>query len=243
MIAGVIESFVDLTYRGLSLGRRIRLSQVRPSSGALELSAPMPVGTQIAIATDDGVSFDATVTWIHEQVGGSDRPPGMTVAPALTAALAAAWWSARVVLPDDEAASATQVTADAGADPGRSATHAHSAPTVAMPALELPAEAFPDRGPSGEPAVVTDPAALGEAGPHDVIEDGNRTMIMAPVDLATLGLDAGATGEPGATSDATGAAGGAGGDEGADAAEPVAHLASSTLQPPGRGRKKRRLRR
>src|SRR5262249_44950456 len=67
----VLESFVDLTYRGLSLGRRVRLSQVRPSSGYLELPAPMPVGTQIALATDDGVTFDATVTWIHEQVGSS----------------------------------------------------------------------------------------------------------------------------------------------------------------------------
>ena len=41
----MIESFVDLTYRGLSLGRRIKLTQVRPTSGTLELVSPMPVGT------------------------------------------------------------------------------------------------------------------------------------------------------------------------------------------------------
>ncbi|HZJ62027.1 MAG TPA: hypothetical protein VFD36_00775, partial [Kofleriaceae bacterium] len=97
------ESFVDLTYRGLSLGRRIKLTQVRPTSGYLELPSPMPVGTQVAIATDDGVSFDATVAWIYEQVAGTDRTPGMVVIPELAAESAAAWWKARVALPDDEA--------------------------------------------------------------------------------------------------------------------------------------------
>jgi hypothetical protein len=98
----VNESFVDLTYRGLSLGRRIKLTQMRPSSGYLELPSPMPVGTHIAVAADDGVQFEATVAWIHEQVAGSDRPPGMVVIPELDADAAAAWWKAHVVLPDDE---------------------------------------------------------------------------------------------------------------------------------------------
>jgi hypothetical protein len=99
----VIESFVDLTYRGLSLGRRIKLGQVRPSSGYVELPAPMPVGTRVAIATDEGVTIEAVVTWVYEQVAGSDRTPGMIVAPALTAAAAAAWWQDRVALPEDDA--------------------------------------------------------------------------------------------------------------------------------------------
>jgi hypothetical protein len=98
----VIESFVDLTYRGLSLGRRIKLSQVRPSSGHLELAIPMPVGTHVAIATDDGVTFDATVSWVYEQVAGTDRTPGMVVVPVLAADPAASWWKARVALPDEE---------------------------------------------------------------------------------------------------------------------------------------------
>lgn len=99
----MIESFVDLTYRGLSLGRRVRLSQVRPSAGYLELPAPMPVGSEIAIAAEDGTAFDAVVTGVHEQVAGSDRTPGMIVAPALAAEAASAWWAARVSLPDDDA--------------------------------------------------------------------------------------------------------------------------------------------
>ncbi|MEO7731024.1 MAG: hypothetical protein ABIY55_08645 [Kofleriaceae bacterium] len=98
----MIESFVDLTYRGLALGRRIKLTEVRPSTAFVELAAPMPVGTQVAIVTDDGLALDATVTWIHEQVAGAERTPGMIVAPMLSGEAAAAWWQARVALPDDE---------------------------------------------------------------------------------------------------------------------------------------------
>src|SRR3569833_2416655 len=56
------ESFVDLTYRGLTLGRKVKLTQVRPSSGILEHVSPMLVGTSIVIASDDGSLFDAVVT-------------------------------------------------------------------------------------------------------------------------------------------------------------------------------------
>src|SRR6185312_6054343 len=63
------ESFVDLTYRGLALGRKVKLTQVRPSSGYLELAAPMPVGTSIGIAADDGTLFDAIVMDVREQAG------------------------------------------------------------------------------------------------------------------------------------------------------------------------------
>ena len=97
----MIESFVDLTYRGLALGRRIKLTQVRPTTGYLELPMPMPVGTLIAISTDEGVTLEATVTQIHEQVGGSERVPGMAVKPALGAEAASSWWQARVALPEE----------------------------------------------------------------------------------------------------------------------------------------------
>ncbi|MGE0870230.1 MAG: hypothetical protein AB7P03_16820 [Kofleriaceae bacterium] len=102
----MIESFVDLTYRGMSLARRVKLTQVRPSTCYLEMPAPMPVGTTIRIATDDGIELEATVTAIHEQVGGSDKPPGMTVAPKLAGDAsdpAVAWFKARVALPEETA--------------------------------------------------------------------------------------------------------------------------------------------
>ena len=100
----MIESFVDLTYRGLSLGRRVKLSHVRPSTGYLETPAPMPVGTSIQISTDEGVSIEAKVTAIHEQTGGSDKPPGMTVAPSLAGEALESWWRARVAYPDEDIA-------------------------------------------------------------------------------------------------------------------------------------------
>src|SRR4051794_15961410 len=102
----MIESFVDLTYRGLALGRRVKLTQVRPTTGYLEVAAPMPVGTAIAIATDEGVVFEAIVAEVHEQIGGSERVAGMVVQPTFATPAAAgkgaeletakAWWSERI---------------------------------------------------------------------------------------------------------------------------------------------------
>jgi hypothetical protein len=126
---GVIESFVDLTYRGLSLGRRVRLSQVRPSTGYLELPAPMPVGSQIAITAEDGTAFDAVVTAIHEQVAGADRTPGMIVAPALADEPAAVWWAARVSLPDDDAFRPRAATGSGRIRPATVRPRSHTTPT------------------------------------------------------------------------------------------------------------------
>src|ERR1700691_2895932 len=94
------ESFVELTYRGLAVARRVKLTQVRPSTGYLELPTPMPVGTAIGIASDDGLVTSAIVAEIHEQVGGSEFSPGMLVKPALDSDAVRTWWSARVTLPE-----------------------------------------------------------------------------------------------------------------------------------------------
>src|SRR3569623_296768 len=95
------ESFVDLSYRGLALARRVKLTQVRPSTGYVEMPTPLPVGTHVAITTDDGVAIEAIVAEIHEQIGGATHTPGMLVKPALDGA-GADWWKARVVAPDPE---------------------------------------------------------------------------------------------------------------------------------------------
>src|SRR5262245_55708669 len=89
------ESFVDVSYRGLDLGKRLKLRDVRSDAGYLEIPLPMPVGTQIEIAVDEGLKIEATVTGVHEQVAGSDQHPGMRVRPALAGG-AAQWWQARV---------------------------------------------------------------------------------------------------------------------------------------------------
>src|SRR5438067_315981 len=109
------ESFVDLTYRGLSLGRRMKLSDVRPTTACVETPAPMPVGTQIAILTDDTVALEAVVVEVREQVAGSERVPGMIVRPRLDGDSAKTWWKSRVSMPEPEAKRAPAVAAAAAA--------------------------------------------------------------------------------------------------------------------------------
>jgi hypothetical protein len=200
----MIESFVDLTYRGLSLGRRVKLTQVRPSTGYVETPAPMPVGTAISIATDDGITLDAMVMAIHEQVGGSDRVPGMIVAPALADDAQQSWWKARVALPEEPPVSMrvkpvtvrprTQTIVEAPLPEPVAAE-----PTLAMPAVE-------DEPPDGRTKVMDaidqetlerltrrseEIPAVSTTGDHEVVDDGKKTMMMDAIDPAALGLDMG----------------------------------------------------
>lgn len=163
-------SFVDLSYRGLALARRVKLTQVRPSSGYVEMPAPMPVGTSIVIATDEGVSIDAVVAEIHEQVGGATRTPGMLVQPALSGA-AAEWWKAHVVEPD----------------PGDVGHTDPKVPTtiVGRRRAEM-AEGVPELIDDGRNTAVMDAV---EPEPAAIQDDGKRTTMMDAVDLAALGLD------------------------------------------------------
>ncbi|HEY0194188.1 MAG TPA: hypothetical protein VGC42_23900, partial [Kofleriaceae bacterium] len=190
------ESFVDLTYRGISLGKRIKLGQVRPSTGWLEVAAPMPVGTPLVIATDDGVAIDATVTWVHESVTGADRPPGMVVSPALGVEASAAWWKARVELPEEEAPRRLTRTRPVTLRPRTQTLQtpppqgavAESAPSLAA---DLAARVAAAAGVAPPP--VTAPAsprdAMRRTGEHQVIDDGNRTTIMQAIDPTQLPAD------------------------------------------------------
>lgn len=81
---------MDLMYRGLALGNRVRLTEAQVSAGFLELAAPMPVGTTMTLSTDEGVSFEVTVVEVCEQA-----TPGMVVKPVVSPA-AEAWWGANV---------------------------------------------------------------------------------------------------------------------------------------------------
>jgi hypothetical protein len=90
------DCFVDVSYRGLEVGRRLRMRDFAADRAYVELPTPMPVGTPLEIATDEGPRIAAVVARVHEQVGGSDQPPGMRITPALAGAGdAAAWWQAR----------------------------------------------------------------------------------------------------------------------------------------------------
>ena len=188
----MIESFVDLTYRGLQLGRRVKLTHVRPSTGYLELPSPMPIGTPIAIATDEGVVLEAIVTEIHEQVGGSDRTPGMTVSPRLTEDPAQAWWRARVALPEEEPPSARNRPVTLRPRP-------HTRPQP--PASVAVAEPEPSGSTTTMMPVVDQElleqltrntgeieALVRHTGEHKLVDDGNETSVMEAMDPAALGL-------------------------------------------------------
>lgn len=182
----MIESFVDLTYRGLSLGRRVKLAQVRPTSGYLEMPTPMPVGTTIAIATDEGVAIEAIVTAIHEQVGGSDKPPGMRVSPTLDDA-AKSWWSARVALPDEPTSAPKPEPQPDPASPSRSrpVTIQPRVPVAVVAAEPSVPEPIVDN--NNKKTVVMeaiDPSLIDQT-----ITDNGRTTMMDAVDLKALGLD------------------------------------------------------
>lgn len=86
------EAFVDLLYRGLPLGSRARMSQFDAHHAYVELPAPMPVGTLIAIQAEGG-PISAHVIEIHEQTAGSEHPPGMRVRPVLDGEAKLAWWA------------------------------------------------------------------------------------------------------------------------------------------------------
>jgi len=164
------ESFVDLTYRGLPLGRRIKLTQIRPSTGYLEHPTPMPVGTRIAIATDEGVGIDAVVMQIHEQVGGSDQPPGMTIAPALAEGAPASWWKERVALPElapppPPQGGAVLVlprtrTVESPPPAGAEERADDAGGTMRMPAIEEPAPGPVAAAEAAESARVTEPTQV-----------------------------------------------------------------------------------
>jgi hypothetical protein len=178
----MIESFVDLTYRGLSLGRRVKLADVRPTTGYVEMPAPMPVGTAIAIITDDTVALDAIVVEVHEQVAGSSLPPGMVVRPKLEGDAAKAWWNQRVTMPE---------LAKAGPPaPVPAPPIIPAAPVVVVskrvtnPGLGVP-ELLDDGQVTGVMEVAVDPDA--ESVPV-LVDDGKKTTAMDAVDLAALGL-------------------------------------------------------
>ena len=247
-----MESFVDLAYRGLTLGRRIKLTQMRPSTGYLEHPTPMPVGTAVSIKTDDGVVFDAVVVYVYEQIGGSERAPGMTVKPTFGDAGLASWWSHRVTLPEldptrHERSRSTSVRPRSRTVPPEPAIVAPVDLTVRPTSPGAPSES-PSTTEITQPIAYTHVApqpqlasapidsrnsivASGEITPksrgekktsvmnavdqellerltrepddierlvstseHEVVDDGQRTMVMEAIDPAALGLDVTASG-------------------------------------------------
>lgn len=175
------DAFVDLSYRGLVLGKRIKLTHVRPATGYLELPTPMPVGTSIGIAADDGTLFEALVAEVREQTAGAgpDNPPGMIVKPKLDGDAQRTWWTAHLEKVAKEAP----------------APDADGKVTVRSPRMTgqmaVPELVDDGRNTSVMEAVTDDtviaPPIEVESAP--LVDDGKHTVAMDAVDLAALGLD------------------------------------------------------
>ena len=178
------ESFVDLSYRGLALGKRIKLTQVRAAAGYLEMPAPMPVGTTIGIATDDGILLEATVAEVREQVTGSDRVPGMIVRPKLDADEARTWWKQRVSVEDE------QPMPEADADGKVTVRSRRMSAGVAVPELVDDGRNTAVMSVMDDAAAEAVLAAAASVATADtpIVDDGKRTMMMEAVDLEALGL-------------------------------------------------------
>jgi hypothetical protein len=198
------ETLVDLGYRGVTFVKRVKLVQVRPASGFIELSAPMPVGTRLALA-DDALTIPAVVTRVREQVAGASGPVGMIVAPMLEHDAARAWWEARVELPAEPEPAARSITAEptramvaapvASAPRTTAPMAAVAAPMAApMAAIAAPQDAAPqDRDVAGAAVAAALVAATRASpamrpSPAAMVEDDHskRTTVMDAVTAGVL---------------------------------------------------------
>ena len=227
------DAFVDVAYRGLEVGRRLKLHDVGPRTAHLEHGTPMPVGCELAIRTDAGLSIRVMVIRVHEQVAGAELPPGMRVRADQLEGDAAGWWSALVSREDPEIPElpvtpvvpmprAEQVAEPPEAEETEVAVaRAHDTTVMNVPELAAvlaAAEAEEARG--------SESSGNGAAGKRDLAAapQAGRTMVMSaaeieaitgetPVDEEHEGDEGGETTDPNARTDAGNGEPGANGDE------------------------------
>src|SRR5687768_13344061 len=209
-----MESFVDVSYHGIEVARRVKLTEVAPNGGYLEVAAPMPVGTTLLLSIEGGVTITATVRGVHEQVGGSERPPGMRVKPVLEGEAATRWWAERVTLIADGAptsrrthemtavedetvrAVAERAREDSGVPPlGRRDTREMNPAEVRAALLAAQAEehklGIPRKPVVPDAVTPADGVPAAMADDDGLVDDGKRTEVMSAVDpeiLARLGV-------------------------------------------------------
>ena len=185
-----MESFVDITYRGLEVGRRVKLTEVSAEVGYVEVAIPMPVGTKLDVTIGDGLSFGATVRGVHEQVSGSPRPPGMVIAPELAAEPAQRWWAERVTVKEAPRAPRTAPIAAVDAEAARVAAErdrkASGAPPIgARTTRPMPSPEVQDVAMVGEAAGVYEDLAR-RRDDDGIVDDGKKTEVMEAVDPEML---------------------------------------------------------
>jgi hypothetical protein len=151
------EAFVDLSYRGLVLGKRVRLLQVGPRSAYVAHDAPMPVGTELVLTVDESLAIRAQVARVREG-DSKDGPAGMWLWAGAAEQRARAWWDEHVSADDPripepgggrirvEAPVATAPTPESPAA-SRDLEVAEQAGHAVDTAAAMPSDPQPDRGP------------------------------------------------------------------------------------------------
>jgi hypothetical protein len=205
------EALVDLSYRGLVLGKRVRLLQVGPRSAYVAHDAPMPVGTELVLTVDESLAIRAEVARVREG-DSKDGPAGMWLWADAAEQRARVWWDAHVSADDP------RIPEPEG---GRVRTEA---PVVTVPEpAPAPAAASPDReaAESSGHAVETAAASVSEPQPDQGPQDA--------------GVEAGAAADAGDTSQAIATASllAAGDVEGARGGEQLEEGAGEQLEEGG----------
>ncbi len=98
------ELFVDVRYRGLECGSKLRIEDFAASQAYLHHPLPMPVGSPLLVDTGEGLEIPVTVSRVCEQVAGNDKPAGMFVRPQALTDLAQSWWDERVARTEEPVA-------------------------------------------------------------------------------------------------------------------------------------------
>ena len=99
------EQLVDVTYRGLELGKALPISELQPSSATVECPEPMPSGTELSM-TVAGMVIPVVVKKVREKNSTSELPGAMIVAPLALDDAARTWWNGGEPVVELEAAAA-----------------------------------------------------------------------------------------------------------------------------------------
>lgn len=182
------ETYVDVSWRGLEVGRRVPLRAIGATSARLDHGAPMPVGTGLALRTDDGLEVHAVVVRVYEPVTGAAEVAGMQIAPKLDGE-ARAWWQARVEAAPDvaSAGSADRVAIDRS--PVAAMRREPAPPVRETPTESAIAPESVDDAANTEvmPAMTEEALAAIEARAEAAFgDDAARTQVMSAAEVAEI---------------------------------------------------------
>jgi hypothetical protein len=221
------DAFVDVAYRGLELGRRLKLSEVGPRTAYIEHGTPMPVGAGLVIRTDAGLTIPVVVIRVHEQVAGADMPPGMRVRTEALEGAESGWWRELVtredpVIPEAEMMPQAPATVPPPKVP----------PPSPEPAKDIDEPSLPLQAHDTVVMQAVDPAAEessgGNGAPQGDPATSSRTMVMSALEIKGITDNAAAPADESGSQEAVEDDSGSNGDE---------------LQNKARGRRRGRRRR